>query len=142
MTTITTASITSSAPASAFFDRWADTATWPEWDRGVQWIELHGPFEVGTTGRLKPVNGPQATFTITALSDTEFVDVSRVPGGRITFTHTVCTDHDGTHVRVSVDVDGPLGFVWSRILGRKFRAHAQPSLEALATIAESDVATR
>ena len=44
MTIIATARATSTAHPSAFFARWADTATWPEWNTDTEWVRLDGPF--------------------------------------------------------------------------------------------------
>ncbi len=40
MTTLTSASVRSTAPASAFFRHWADMATWPEWNLDTEWVRL------------------------------------------------------------------------------------------------------
>jgi hypothetical protein len=44
MIKIATAHVMSSAPASAFFERWADMTTWPEWNADTEWVRLDGPF--------------------------------------------------------------------------------------------------
>jgi len=141
MTTIARASATSAAPASAFFARWADMDTWPEWNTDTAWVRLDGPFREGATGTLKPKGGPKVRFAVTRLDDEHFVDVSRMPGGRVTFAHTVSATADGrTRVEVTVAIDGPLGFVWRWILGDGFRSSLQPDLDGLVTTVEHDVA--
>ncbi|MDQ1701545.1 MAG: hypothetical protein QOF57_797, partial [Frankiaceae bacterium] len=52
--TLATAEVTSTAPAQAFFDRWADMSTWPEWNTDTEWVRLDGDFAEGATGVLKP----------------------------------------------------------------------------------------
>jgi Polyketide cyclase / dehydrase and lipid transport len=138
--TIATASAVSTAPPSAFFARWADMATWPEWNTDTAWVRLDGEFVEGATGSLKPKGGPKVAFTVARLTDHEFVDVSRMPGGRITFAHHIEESQAGTRVDVSVDIDGPLGFVWRRILGGGFRSSLQADLDRLVATAEADVA--
>lgn len=136
---LATASATSTAPASAFFARWADMGTWPEWNTDTAWVRLDGPFTQGVTGSLKPKGGPQVRFTVERLDDDAFVDVSRMPGGRVTFDHRIEEGPHGTHLEVSVDVSGPLGFLWRRILGEGFRRSLQPDLDRLVETAEADV---
>lgn len=138
--TIATASATSTAPASAFFARWADMATWPEWNTDTAWVSLDGEFVEGATGTLKPRGGPQVSFTVERLTDREFVDVSRMPGGRVTFAHHIEATPAGTRIDVTVAIDGPLGFVWRAILGGGFRAGLQADLDRLVATAEADVA--
>ena len=67
MIVLSSATATSTAPPSAFFDRWADMASWPEWDTAVAWARLDGPFAEGTTGTLKPTGGPKVRFVIETL---------------------------------------------------------------------------
>ena len=138
--TIATASASSSAPASAFFARWADMETWPEWNTDTAWVRLDGPFAQGATGTLKPQGGPRVRFTVERLDDHTFVDVSRMPGGRVTFAHHIEETPSGTSIDVTVDIDGPLGFAWRRILGDGFKASLQPDLDRLVETAERDVA--
>ena len=93
MTTLCTASATSSAPPDAFFARWADMDTWPEWDEAVAWARLDGPFAAGSTGALKPKGGPKVSFVIETLVDgEEFTDVSSMPGAKLRIRHLVSVD--------------------------------------------------
>ncbi len=138
--TISTASATSTAPASAFFARWADMETWPEWNTDTAWVRLDGPFVEGATGQLKPKGGPKVSFVVERLNEHEFIDVSRMPGGRITFAHRIDETHDGTRITVTVDIDGPLAFLWRLILAGDFRTSLQPDLDRLVATAEADVA--
>jgi Polyketide cyclase / dehydrase and lipid transport len=135
---IAAATATSSAPVAGFFARWGDMTTWPDWNTDTEWVRLDGPFAQGATGTLKPKGGPKVTFTVTRLTDTEFVDVSRMPGGRVTFAHVITAEGGRTQVAVTISIDGPLGFLWRRILGAGFRASAQPDLDALVATVEAD----
>ena len=54
MTIIATARATSTAHPSAFFARWADTATWPEWNTDTEWVRLdvNGHIRTALSGEL------------------------------------------------------------------------------------------
>jgi hypothetical protein len=120
MKTIATAQLTSDLKPQAFFDRWADMATWPRWNTDTEWVRLDGPFRTGATGRLKPKGGPATRFVVTSLvPGREFTDVSLLPGARLTFQHLVAVDAGGsTTVSVRVTLAGPLAFLWSAVLGK------------------------
>ena len=135
---IASASVTSSAPAAAFFERWADTATWPEWNTDTAWVRLDGPFATGTTGRLKPKGGPAVRFVVERLTADAFVDVSRLVGARLTFDHRVqiLAAGGGTRVDVTVTLTGPLRRLWNAILGSGIAASVQPDLDRLAAACE------
>jgi hypothetical protein len=138
MTTFAEARITSAAAPSAFFARWADMATWPEWNADTEWVRLDGPFATGSTGVLKPKGGPKTKFVVAKVSDDEFTDVSRLVGARLTFRHLVAVGPEGTEVRVAFSLAGPLAFLWNAILGKGIKESLQRDLEALAAVAVAD----
>ena len=138
MTSITSASITSTAAPAAFFAAWADMETWPQWNPDMAWVRLDGPFATGSTGRLKPKAGPPVRFVLTSvIPDREFVDTSILPGARLVFRHDVVPlPGGGCTVSVEVSVHGPLARVWSVALGKGLRASTQPDLARLARTTE------
>ncbi|MEW1908701.1 SRPBCC family protein [Kitasatospora sp. NPDC085895] len=140
MRKLATAQTVSTAHPSAFFARWADMATWPEWNTDTAWVRLDGPFVEGATGVLKPKGGPKVPFTVAKLvPGREFTDVSRLLGARLTFRHLVeRTEQGGTLVNVEVTLDGPLAALWNAILGKDIRAGLQQDLDRLAATAEAD----
>ncbi|MEU1957512.1 SRPBCC family protein [Nocardia sp. NPDC019255] len=136
MTIIASAHAISSAPPTAFFARWADVATWPEWNTDTEWVRLDGPFAEGATGTLRPKGGPKVRFVVARLTDREFVDVSRLFGARLTFAHEVAVADGRTTVTVTVSIDGPLRVLWTKILGADLAKSVQPDLDALVAVAE------
>ena len=135
------ASATSTAPASAFFARWADMATWPQWNQDTEWVRLEGPFVQGATGTLKPKGGPVVPFVVEQLiPGRSFVDVSSLFGARLVFDHAVQERAGQTRVDVAVTLSGPLAFFWKLILGKGIRNTAQRDLDLLVSTAEADVA--
>jgi hypothetical protein len=139
MTTLATAHVTSTAQPSAFFDRWADMATWPDWNTDTEWVRLDGPFKEGATGVLKPKGGPKVRFVVQTLVDgSEFDDVSRLFGARLGFRHLVTPmDGGGCAVSVTVSLTGPLAPLWRAILGKGIATSVQPDLDRLARVAEA-----
>jgi hypothetical protein len=137
MTEIARAHITSTAAPSAFFARWADMATWPEWNLDTEWCRLDGPFVQGATGTLKPKGGPKVPFVVERLvADETFVDVSRLFGARLTFDHRVTVADGRTQVAVVVTMTGPLAPIWRLVLGKGLRASVEPDLQRLGGLAE------
>ena len=139
MIAIAQAQASSSASPSAFFARWADVATWPEWNSDTEWVRLNGPFATGSTGVLKPKGGPKVKFVIDSLvPGREFVDVSLLAGARLTFRHLVTAGPGSTtRIEVAVTMSGPLGWFWNLVLGKGLRAGLQPDLDRLVTAAEA-----
>lgn len=139
MIDVATAHVSSTAPPAAFFDRWADMGTWPEWNLDTEWVRLDGPFTEGATGTLKPKGGPKVRFVVeTLVPDRVFVDVSRLTGARLTFAHHVTPSAGGgCTVQVRISMSGPLDRLWKLILGNGLRQSAQADLERLAGVAEA-----
>ncbi|SHK61323.1 SRPBCC family protein [Actinacidiphila paucisporea] len=139
MTTLGTAHITSSAAPDAFFARWADMATWPEWNADTEWVRLDGPFAPGATGVLKPKGAPKVPFVVAALvPGREFTDVSKLVGARLTFRHLVSATTEGaTRVDVTVTLRGPLARLWNLALGKGIAATLQADLDRLRSAAEA-----
>jgi hypothetical protein len=123
---------TTTAPPAALFARWADMATWPEWNTDTEWVRLDGPFVEGATGRLKPKGGPVVRFTVTKLvPDAEFVDVSTLFGARLEFDHQVRRTGETTTLVVTISLTGPLRWFWAKIMGAGLAASAQPDIDNL-----------
>ena len=47
-------SLETSAGPGALWRHWADMAAWPQWNDGIETIDVHGPFAVGTTFTMTP----------------------------------------------------------------------------------------
>ncbi|HEY8728307.1 MAG TPA: SRPBCC family protein [Acidothermaceae bacterium] len=138
MTTITEATARTTATPESLFIRWADMATWPEWNADTEWVRLDGPFATGSRGVLKPKGGPKVKFVIKELAPgRRFVDVSLLLGARLTFDHVVTPREGGCDVQVTVTINGPLAFAWKRILGGGFRKTVQPDLDQLVALVEA-----
>lgn len=143
MTTLCTATATSSAPPEAFFARWADMATWPQWDEAVAWVRLDGPFATGSAGVLKPKGGPKVSFVIETLDrGAEFTDVSSMPGARLRIRHLVSVEDHSTRIDIDVSIDGPLAWLWRRVIGRGIASSTSDGLAKLVAVAEADATSR
>ena len=139
MTSICTATATSSAPPGDFFARWADMGTWPEWDDAVAWARLDGPFAVGSTGTLKPRGGPKVSFVIEVLEPgSEFTDVSSMPGASLRIRHLTSRSGEVTRIDVEVSIEGPLTWLWRRLIGRGIARSTPEGLARLVEAVESD----
>jgi uncharacterized protein YndB with AHSA1/START domain len=68
-------SVETSASAQAVWRLWADVERWPEWNAGVERIELRGPFAVGSTILMTPPGDEPVELRIAEAIEPElFVD--------------------------------------------------------------------
>lgn len=138
-------SVDSAAPASGIWGLYSDVSTWPDWQAGVQHVELDGPFASGTTGRVTESGGPPRPFRIVAVrpgegytSETELAEdlllrteheLMPLPDGGTRITHRV------TVPRAALD---RFGLQFSPDLNDRMRT----TLEALSEMAATEALPR
>jgi hypothetical protein len=135
----TEASAVTPAAPDGVWALYEQVGTWKDWDHEVEWSRLDGPFEVGSTGALKPKGGPSSRFRLTEVQrGRRFADITRLPLATLAFEHTLTpVEGGGTRIHHSVTIRGPLTFLFSRVIGKKLAAGLPTAVEALAQAARS-----
>lgn len=137
--TLATAQKTITASPAAIYKIWADVEQWSDWDKSVQWSLLDSSFAVGSKIKMKPRGGPQTTAILTLVEqDRAFNDISRLPGATIYFNHHVEQTNAETVVTHTITMDGPLSWLWVRIMGKGLRDSLQPAVDKLVMLAENN----
>lgn len=137
MIILATAQRDSHAAPSAFFAKWVDHETWPQWSPDTEWAQVEGPVVAGARGTLKPVGGPRTAFEIAECEqDRVYTDVSQMPGARLTFRHLVEPHGEGSRLAVHVAVEGPLAWLWARTAFRGFQDSVPADLDRLIALVE------
>ena len=117
--------------------RWADVASYPEWDEGVESARLDGEFKVGACGVIKPKGGRPASFKITEVEEFRtFADQTLLLFARLRFSHKLEATDMGTRFTHVIQAEGPLAWVWSLILSPKLKTGLSPAMRKLARLAE------
>ena len=99
--------------------------------------KLKGEFKVGTRGELKPKGGFSAVFTITEMEEGRaFSDATQLPFAKLCFHHRMEPTDMGTRLTHRIEVNGPLAWIWARILGSKMRSGLPIAMRKLARLAE------
>jgi len=121
--------------------RYAQPATWPDWDREVAEVTTQGPVAVGTRGRLKPVRGPAVSFSFTEVTaGVSFTNVSRLPLARLALAHHIEATSAGSRFTHRITITGPLAPLFARVIGKATAATLPTTMRALARLAEADPA--
>jgi uncharacterized protein YndB with AHSA1/START domain len=114
-----------------------DLRRWPEWDAGLEAIELQGELAPGGRYKLKPRGGPAVTMSVEAMEPPgRFVDLAHLPLARMRGTHEFLAEPGGTRIRTIVEIWGPLAFFWDRVVARKIARDAGAQTEAFVRFAE------
>ena len=126
-------------PAEAIWARaYADAAAWPVWNPGISAAVLHGPLALGARARIRFRTGARMTFTVVEHDDGRlFTDEARLPLARMGHRHELEPAGDGTRLRNTIYVRGPLAWLWARVLGRRAAAALPASQEAIVALARA-----
>jgi uncharacterized protein YndB with AHSA1/START domain len=130
--------VTTRAPPDAVWALWTDASSWKDWDKGLKSAEHKGEMKVGSKGRIIPLDGPAAGFTVTAMEPGKsYAFRTGLPLASLTVSREI-TGTAPTRFRHSVSFSGPLAGYWSGQFGPGFRAALPPTMETLAAMAEAE----
>ncbi len=130
-------SLPTSAPPQSIWNLWKDVAAWTRWDHEVEKCALDGAFAVGTRGTLKPKGGPTTRFEIVELEALKrFTNRSLLPLCRLEFIHTLSTLGEQTVVEHRVQMNGPLTFLFRRLIGTSIEKGLPQTVFQLVAMAE------
>jgi hypothetical protein len=110
---ITTKEISSS-------ELWAvytDINNWHKWDDEIEYAKLEGEFAEGKFFELKPKGGPKVKIQIIkAIQNKQFKDLTKFPLAKMYGNHEFEETPEGLKVTVTMTVEGPLGFIWRKLV--------------------------
>ena len=119
-------------PPETLYRLWAAPMTWASWDPDVAEVQFSGEAILGASGWMRPSSGPATTFEIVALeTDRLLTTTSRMPGAKLLFEHRAEPLDSSTRVTVTIGVDGPLRWLWRRVLGKSFAGAAERNVRGL-----------
>jgi hypothetical protein len=99
---------TSASPAGVW-KLFSNVASWKDWNAGIESIEIHGPFEKGTSFTMTPPGQDAMTSTLIEVTPNEvFTDETVVDETRVLVSHRlVPLPSGGTRIIYSTEITGP-----------------------------------
>ncbi len=117
---------------------WSDVENWNKWDAEVQQAKLNGKFETGTTGLLKPTNGPKSKFVIkSATFPIEFTTSSSLLLAKMDFVHKLTEKNGKLLLTHGVEIRGITTFLFSKVIGKKIIAELPKAMQSLSEMAKN-----
>jgi hypothetical protein len=116
----TSSALQADVPAAAVWGRaYVDAAAWPEWNAEIKRASLEGPLELGASARIVFRTGLRLRFHVVEFERGRlFTDESRLPGARMGHRHLVeALEQGGSRLTNTIYIEGPLAWLWRRILG-------------------------
>ena len=65
-------SVETTAAPQALWRHWSDMAAWPQWNDGIETIDVEGPFEVGTAFTMTPPGEEPIRMRLVEIKPGEF----------------------------------------------------------------------
>ena len=102
-------SIETSATPERVWKLFSDVSAWPRWDSGVDSVELHGTFSMGTRFSMHLSAGESYTGTLVDVCRNEsFADETMIEGARVLVRHKVEPLPSGnSRITFMAEVSGP-----------------------------------
>jgi uncharacterized protein YndB with AHSA1/START domain len=131
--------IGTSASPERVWRLWSDVGTWPAWNPDVEAVAIDGAFATGTTGSMTTKAGGTHPITLTDVRPRRSfrLETSPAPLSTFSFLCEIKPDGGGSTISQSVTMSGPLGGLFSAMMGRRIAEGFQPLLAGLKSAAES-----
>lgn len=128
--------VTTSASPDSIWSLWTDVSTWKMWDQGLKDAELAEPMHLGSKGKIIPLSGPSASFTVTEFDPkTSYTFVTNLPLAKLTIKRTIIGTSP-TRFRHEVSFSGVMAGTFAKRFGPGFRASLPPTMREIAALAE------
>src|SRR5262245_47339164 len=112
---------------------WSDVGTWPAWNPDVEAVSIDGPFAAGATGTMTTKAGGTHAIKLTEVqSGRSFrLETSPAPLSTFTFRCEIQPATGGSSISQSVSMRGPLGGLYSAMMGSRIAEGFGPILAGL-----------
>ena len=128
-----------SATPEALWRHWADMASWPQWNDGIEAITVDGPFAVGTVFTMTPPGDEPIRMRLTEIKPGEsFTDEMDAGDFVVRTVHRLePLAHGRTRITYRTEITGPAADQVGPELGPAITADFPDVLTALAALAQA-----
>jgi hypothetical protein len=114
------------------FSAWAEVERWSEWDEGIDYARLAGPFQPGAKITLRPKGGPEVSINVlSADPELGFTDETRFFLARMVDVHEMRDTPEGLELTSTLSMHGPLAALWVRLVGAGVASSVPEQMSAL-----------
>lgn len=113
---------------------------WHEWHDDIEYASIAGPCVAGAKFVLKPRGGPKVNITVERADEpSHFVDISHLFLAKMRTSHIYIQQDSLTNVCFTVEVWGPLAFLWRKTLAEGQIKKAPHLAQRLTYFAENEL---
>ena len=132
-------SILINASREVVFGLYQDVASWPKWDEETTAVRLQQGLRPGAVGWLKPRQGPRARIRVRDVMPLEsFTVEGQLPWCRMIFGHDLKSVSGQTNVTHWVAFEGPLAFLFRKLIGAGIDSSLPRTLQGLKRASEAN----
>lgn len=130
--------VETTADPTEIWRHWSDVPSWPEWNAGVERIEIDGPFAVGSTFTMTPPGEGPIRMRLTEVVPGElFTDEADGGDFVVRTVHRIAPAGDGrTRITYRTEITGPAADEIGPEIGLQITADFPDVLAALVRRAE------
>jgi hypothetical protein len=115
---------------------WSDVKNWPRWDPDIQFCDIKGTFKEGNSFTLKPKGGPKVKIKLVeVIPGVTFTDCTSFPGAKMYGKHVIEETKNGLKLTTTMTIQGPLGFIWRKVVAEGIVKNMPQQLEGLVELA-------
>lgn len=97
---------------------WSDINKRHIWDSDTEWAKIDGEFAEGNCFQFKIKGGPKLKMEITECTPNHsFTDCFKMPLAKLYGIHELFYTDSGLEIKTTILVQGPLAFLWQKIIG-------------------------
>jgi len=120
----------------AVWNAWRDVNRWAEWDGDIEGATLDGAFEAGARFTLRPKGGPRVRIELVRADPlVGYTDLARFPLARMYGVHDMRDTPRGLELSITIRVEGPLAWLWRRLVAQRVADEAPRQIASLAAFA-------
>ena len=120
------------ATAASIYARYADVASWRDWDEDLKASSIEGPFVSGASGVVEPKSGPKSKVRfVDVMPDKGFAVECGLPLCTMRFEYELRPTGGGTLATHRVVFKGALAWFFGRVIGSGMRADLPKSMQRL-----------
>lgn len=116
---ITKHTLETTATPAQIWKVWQDVENWKKWDQEIEFSQIDGPFQTGTTGSTKFIKTPIFKTLLTQVEPFKLVvQEAYLSFAKVISTQSMSQVAGKTQVTFQVEIRGPLSLFFACIIGR------------------------
>ena len=130
---------TTTAPVERVWNVWTDTANWTQWNSGITAMNLDRGIAPGSSGSMTTSRGSTHRVEVGEVEPPRRFTLKSwvLPLTTFTFICEIEPQGSGSSIAQSVELAGPLAFIFGPMMGKQMASHFVPVLDDLAKAAET-----